>query len=503
MNKQIRIGSIIGYINMVISAVIAIVYIPLLTKGIGSSEYGVYQLIGSLVAYFTTTYTSLNASVLKNYAETLHKNEYEQENVLAISRKIFRIISLLIIAISIPVILFFFHSYSNALTEHELNECLIIYVILICNILIYLNNNIYSAAIQAHQKFIFRKCLDLISQCLQPIAVIAFIKEFPYALTIVLIQMSMNVFVSILNYFYAKYKLKVRIKYHYYDKFLVKQIIFLSISVLGVALADQIFWKVDQLVLGKLYGTRTVSSYSIATQINAMYINIGTVLGGMILPIIVSIIHSGDFHLLEHRFKQLGRYQSYILSFVLFGIILYSDELMKILYKDYENDMYIVLILLAIPYSIDLIQNAGNAILQAKNLYGLRAKIMLTAAVLNIALTIFLSKQYGMIGAATATAITIIITSGFLMNLIYIKYIHIDIVAFAKSVLKIWIKLCPSLIIGIIAKKITIINSPILTFIIHGLIFSIVHIGLLLTIGMQNDDKSVFIKKLKGKIISA
>ena len=67
--------------------------------------------------------------------------------------------------------------------------------------------------------------------------------------------------------------------------------------------------------------------------------------------------------------------------------------------------------------------------------------------------------------------------------------------------LKIWIKLCPSLIIGIIAKKITIINSPILTLIIHGLIFSIVHIGLLLTIGMQNDDKSIFIKKLRGKII--
>lgn len=497
MNKQVKIGSIIGYINMVVSAVVAIIYIPILTKGIGNSEYGVYQLMGSLVAYFTTTYTSLNASVLKNYAETLHKEEIEQQNVLAISRIIFRIISIIIILISIPVGFAFSFLYSSSLTNHELQEASVMFAMLIANILIYLNNNVYSAAIQAHERFVFRKCLDLISQCLQPLIVIACIRKLPYAATIVFIQICMNIAVSLSNYLYAKHRLKIIIKYHHRDNYLIKKILSLSISVLGVAFADQIFWKVDQLILGKLYGTEVVASYSISTQINSMYINIGTVVGGMILPAIISIVHNGDVVLLEKRFKQLGRFQSYILSFVLFGMLLYADELMKLLYKDYNGAMFSVLILLSIPYTIDLIQNAGNAILQAKNMYSFRAKIMLSAAFINIGLTIVLSHKLGMIGAALATAITIIITSGILMNLVYSRCVNIRVSDFWKDIIPIWMKLCPVLLLGRIIKTIDVFDNQILTFVVHCILYIIVFLSLLMTFGIEINDKRIFIGKLR------
>lgn len=482
---------------MVVSAVVAIIYIPILTKGIGSSEYGVYQLMGSLVAYFTTTYTSLNASVLKNYAEALNEKDTEQQNILAISRIIFRLISIIILVISVPVGFIFFRLYSGSLTNHELQEALVIFILLIANILIYLNNNVYSAAIQAHERFVFRKCIDLASQCLQPFMVIAFIKKFPYAITIVFIQICMNIAVSVSNYFYAKCRLNIKIKYYHYDDDLIKRILSLSISVLGVALADQIFWKVDQLILGKLYGTEVVASYSISTQINSMYINIGTVVGGMILPSIISIVHNGDVDLLRRCFKQLGRFQSYILSFVLFGMILYADELMKLLYKDYTDAMLSVLILLSIPYTIDLIQNAGNAILQAKNMYSYRAKIMLSAAFINIGLTIILSYKFGMNGAALATAITIIITSGVLMNLVYSRYADISVLDFWRNIIPIWMKLCPALLLGRMIKTIDVFDIQILSFIVHCMLYTVVFLGLLLIFGMEKNDKQIFIGKLR------
>lgn len=496
MNKQIKIGAVIGYINMAVSAVIAIIYIPLLTEGIGNSEYGIYQLMGSLVAYFTTTYTSLNASILKNYVESLKKNESDQQNMLAISRKIFRQISLIVIVVSIPVGAVFYKIYASSLTEHELKESILIFGILILNILIYLNNNIYSAAIQAREKFIFRKCVDLMAQCLHPIAVILFVKAYPYALTMVVIQVCINMIVSISNYWYAKYRLNIVIQYHYQDLSLIKNVVSLSLAVLGVAFADQIFWKVDQLILGKLYGTEIVTPYSIPTQINAMYINLGTIIGGMILPSIVTIVRNGNRQELDKKFLQLGKVQSYILSSVLFGMILYSDELMKMLYRKYSPEMFFVLVLLAVPYTIDLIQNSGNAILQARNLYHLRAKTMLSAAILNVVLTVLMSIQNGMIGAAAATAITIIVTSGVGMNIIYKKFIKLDIKKFWMNIVLVWLKQLPSLIIGFFIKKIET-TDLFFTFIVHCLLYMATYIFFLITIGIHSEDKAMLVKKIR------
>lgn len=496
MNRQIKMGAIIGYVNMIVSAIVSMIYIPTLTKGIGNSEYGIYQLMGSLISYFTTAYTSLNASVLKNYTESLQSSTEERENTLAISRKIFRIISLVICIIAVPVLLLFRTVYRNSLTIHELKESGLVFIVMILNILVFLNNNVYSAAVQAHERFVFRKSIDLISQCFQPFAVILLIKKYPYALTIVIVQLCLNCVVSLSNYIYAKKTLGISIRFYRANHLLVKNIVSMTIAVLGVAFADQIFWKVDQLILGKFYGTTTITQYSISSQINAMYINVGTIIGGMILPSIVGILKKNDPEKLDESFIKYGRYQSYILSVVLTGIILFSDELLGILYSDFTLDMYAVLLLLAVPYTIDLVQNSGNAILQAKNLYGFRAKVLLSAAIINIGMTITLSAKYGMCGAALATAVTITITSGILMNIVYKVKANLNIGHFWKEVVPIWIKTIPMLLLGAAVKKIAF-NNAYATFFIHILLYLILYIILFLTFIISKKD-SGFMQRLKG-----
>ena len=51
MNEK-RIGAILGFVYTGLQSVISILYIPLLLTGIGKSEYGIYQIAGSVIAYF-------------------------------------------------------------------------------------------------------------------------------------------------------------------------------------------------------------------------------------------------------------------------------------------------------------------------------------------------------------------------------------------------------------------------------------------------------------------
>ena len=64
MNER-KIGIVISYINVILHSVVGFIYVPLLLYYIGKSEYGLYQLIGSFIAYFSIMDFGLTAAVVR------------------------------------------------------------------------------------------------------------------------------------------------------------------------------------------------------------------------------------------------------------------------------------------------------------------------------------------------------------------------------------------------------------------------------------------------------
>ena len=104
-----------------------------------------------------------------------------------------------------------------------------------------------------------------------------------------------------------------------------------------------------------------------------------------------------------------------------------------------------------VPFTIDIAQNTGNVILQALDKYYFRARLYLVAAVVNIGITCVLAVQFGCIGAAVATGVTLFITSGIVMNWYYARKIGLDIGLFWRECLKFTIAPVALCAIGAIA----------------------------------------------------
>lgn len=500
-NNEKKIAVILSIINTIVSAIVSIIYIPLLLSSIGKNEYGLYQLIGSIIAYFSTMYSSINASVMKYYTEYLIKEDYKKmENTLAISKRIFIFISIIIVIIAIPISYAFKSSFSANLTDNEIKESMFMFKIMILNILVYLNSSIYSASILAHEKFIFRKILDLSVTILQPISVLCLIKEYPSASTIVIIQLLLNIISLFICMYYSKNRLKVKVKYHYKDINLVKGIFSLSSSVLLISIADQIFWKTDQIILGNMYGTGIVAEYAIGSQFNSLFISTGVVITSVIVPMITRINQSKNSSIeLSHNFSKIGRYQAYLVLLMLTGVILFGKEFIMIIAGPDFLSAYKVALLLMVPYSIDLIQSSGNVILLVKNKNWYKAVILFTASIVNIGLTYVLAKKYGMYGAALATTISIIASSWIMMNIIYYRVIKLDITMFWKSILPIIIFSLICVGIGYMIKNINFTNIYI-QFIVHGFLYVIVYTLIMFFFVMNTDEKRILyesIDKLK------
>ena len=170
---QRKLGGILGYLYTILHSVISIIYIPLLLNGIGDGEYGLYQIMGSVIAYFSIMESPLSSSVLRYYSYYKECGDQENmENTLAIGRRIFRVLSLILAMAIIPCICIVKLCYSDALSVHELTEAYYMIVVMVINSIVSANSYIYIASINANEKFVFLKLTNIALTLIQPISVI-------------------------------------------------------------------------------------------------------------------------------------------------------------------------------------------------------------------------------------------------------------------------------------------------------------------------------------------
>lgn len=432
-----RFGIILSYISILFHFIINLILVKLLINILGDSEYGLYQLIGSLISYFAIMDFGLSSTVVRFYSESIARGDIkEQENVLAIAKRIYAIITVIAVfcgVILLPNLGIFFKS----LIPSELAEAKIIFIILIINIIIALNGNIYNSILNTYEKFSISKLASIAVDFSQVIILLILLKIFPSAITVVLIQTLLNIIVVIYKKFYCDFILKISIKYHYFNQILIKKIIKFSFNVFVVSLIDQVFWKTDQMILGYFRTTVEIALYSVGSTIYLNFMPLSTSIQAVFLPQFCREIAINPHKNFTKEFIEIGLIQCLVLSLFLFGFILVGKDFIVLwVGENYLPAYYIVLIILP-PFFVDLIQNTGLAILQAKNIYNLKLLSYSIAVILNVILTILLCPIYGAFGCAIGSSISMIVCNVFLMNYIYKERLKINISLYWKNILKI------------------------------------------------------------------
>ena len=194
---------------------------------------------------------------------------------------------------------------------------------------------------------------------------------------------------------------------------------------------------------------RAVAVYSIASLIYMNYMALSTAISGVYLPHITEMVaQRKPMKELSALFIQIGRWQYYLLALVATGFMIFGRQFIQLWAGTGFEESYWITILIILPFTIDLIQNIGLAILQAMNRYDFRAKIYFLTGVLNLVLAIPLGMKYGGIGCAVATGFSMLMGNGVVMNYFYKKYIGLDIPQFWKQIGRISLSVGLCLVVG-------------------------------------------------------
>lgn len=424
-----KAGVLVSYAYMAAQILVQLVYVPLLLSCIGQAEYGLYQLVGSIMSYVISINGVLASGVGRYYCMyKTEDNETMAENTLAIAKRMYWVLSGISLVVVLVLIFLIRLIYANSFSSVQLDECSYMLIVLGINTVVTMNNTINIAAITAEEEFVFLKGSQLVTLLAQPVIVLVLTQYFPSALTVSFVVLGMNIICASAQRLFAQNCLGVSYAYHGWDKKLARELLGFSVAIILVTLADQIFWKTDQLIVGFFYGANAVAIYSVGSQVYTAYMAVGTSISSVFLPRVSELYHKNkDLSSISSLFARVGRVSFIVCALILGGFLVIGPDFVVKWAGERYSSAYLIAAIVMVPFTIDLIQNLGLVILQVANKYMFRGYMYLAIALLNVMLTIVLVQSIGLVGAAVSTALAMILGNCILMNWYYARRVGLDI----------------------------------------------------------------------------
>lgn len=496
MNEK-KLGIALSYLNLLVHTAIVFFYVPLLLHYIGKSEYGLYQLIGSLIAYFGIMDFGLTSAIVRFYAGyRALKDQLHMENLLAVSLRLYGVVAGIILIAGGCCYLFLDEIFGDSMTGQELLSAKRLFLLLLFNVTMTLTTMLFRAVINAEEKFLFLEGTELLQLVLQPVLVILILQEYPYAFSVALVQTVLNAGLILARIYYCFTHLHISIRFHGWDWDLLRDFRKLAISIFAVGLIDQVFFRTNQVILGIIDGTGAVAVYSIAALIYMNYMSLSTAISGVYLPHVTAmIVRKASRMEISALFIQIGRAQYFLLLLVLTGFIIFGQQFIQLWAGKDFLPAYWMTLLIIVPFTVDLIQNIGLSVLQALNQYDFRAKVYLGMGSINLVLAIPLGMHWGGIGCAFATGLCMFLGNGLIMNWYYSRIVGLDIAGFWKQIGKITFVGLLCLCIGFILNS-WLASDSLLLFGGKIFVYVLVYAGCMWKLVMNADEKGLVYKVL-------
>lgn len=495
--NQLKAGVVLNYVVIFLNTIVGLLYTPYMLRMMGQSEYGLYSLVASVIAYLTVLDLGFGNAIVRYTAKfRAEKKTEEQYEMFGMFFLLYLVIGIIAFGIGLGLYFNVDTLFGNTMTAVELDRARIMMLLLVANLAFTFPMSIWGSIIQAYEDFVFQKSLNIFRIILNT-AVMICLLHFGYkAVAMVVVQTIFNVLTLVVNFIYCRRKLNIHIYFrfkHFHWGFL-KEVAIYSFWIFLNAIMDRVYWSTGQFVLGAMVGTAAVAVFAIAIQLEGMYMQFSTAISSVFLPKVTAMVATNRSRKeISDLFIRTGRIQYIVLAYILSGFIIFGRQFIELWAGAGYSDAYIISLLFFIPLTVPLIQNLGITILQARNEMKFRSVLYIIIALVSLAMQIVLTRFFGGIGCAMGVSGALVVGQILIMNVYYRRRQDLDIKTFWKEISK--MSIIP--IILIFSSMLVIRHFFALDswgkLILGIAAFSLVYIPLFFRFSMTDDERNLFI----------
>lgn len=498
-NSQIKSGAIISYAGIIISTVASLLYTPWMKNQIGDANYGLYTLVGSLVAIFMMDFglsTSVTRFISKYRAEN---NEMQINNVMGYVFKLYIAIDVVISIVLLIVYLLIDYIYVG-LSISERDTLKKIFLIFATYSVLAFPFTPLSGVLNAYEKFVWLKICELFQKLFAIfLTVIALLTDHGVVALVLMNAVSGIATILIKLWIIGKGKM-IRPNFWIRDKVLLRELFGFSIWVTVLALAQRLIFNIAPSILGVTSTSIEIARFAPASQLEGYFFTFAYAINGLFMPMVARLDYNMDNCGIENIMIKVGKYQICVLGLLFAGICTVGTEFIELWMGSEYRISGICTVLLIAPSIFLYPQQIANTLLSIRNKVKYQAMSALIIGAINVGLSFVLTPQLGALGSSISICVAFLVNL-VLLNIVYHKVLHLKLKQFYKVV---YIRYVPPILLAIIITQFIlryITYSGWLWLLVKIVVCTTVYLMLLLMIGFNKEEKaqisSVIRKRLK------
>lgn len=503
--SQIKAGAILNYVIIGLNTLVGLLYTPFMLRCLGQNDYGLYSLVASVIAYLTILDFGFGNAIIRYTAKFRSEGkQQEQWKMFGMFLIVYSIIGLLAFCGGLGLYFNVDSLFDRTMDAKDLATAQTMMLLLTINLAFTFPLSIFGSIISAYENFVFQRIVNIIRILLSTAVMVALLAVGFKAIALVVVQTAFNLLTLVINYIYAKYRLRISIVFGKINTLFIKEITLYSFWIFLGAIIERIYWGTGQFILGTYVGTAAVAIYSVGILFQQMYMSFSYAISSVLLPKMTAMVAQGKSNSqISDVFIRTGRLQSFVLQFILSGFIVFG---MPFIYywagADYNDSYYVALIFMLALY-VPSIQSTAILILQARNNMRFRTILYLVISIISVVLQIIFSNCFGTIGCAIAVAVALVLGQGLIINIYYNTCQHLDVIAFWKNIITMSIPTVTITIISAYASS-NIKYDSMISVLLGIVVYSVIYLSISTRFSLKKSERELLllpIFKLRKKIL--
>lgn len=423
-NNKLKKAILISYGVIIFNIVAGLFYTPWMISKIGKSDFGLYVLVTTFLAYFVVDYgmwQSINILISKYRSEG---NQKKIEETIGVASKIYLFFDVILCIILFLTYFFIDYIFSNLSTE-DLTKFKDIFLLAAFFSVLNFPFNFLKGLMFAYEFIVQNRYFELGTKICLIISTIT-VLTFGGGLYWLVIVYAITPFLKNILIVYFLYKQGIRMDVKFWSKESAKSILGISLWLFLFVISELFINNISPTILTIRSSLVQVSIFALGLTLYGYVYQISNAVSGFFLPKITRMQHEKQQKEIDDYAIKIRRFQLIIVGFVTFGILVSGSQFIDAwVGKEFEDSFYVASIMI-IPGLVIYSQQIEQSKLYAENKVFLHAWMMSITAISSVIMSLLLTPLYGAIGAAISISSSSLIFMGFGMSIIYYKTMNFD-----------------------------------------------------------------------------
>ena len=400
---------VMGWTATVVGAAIALILTPLVVATLDKELYGIFAFLNSLIIYSNLLYLGLGASFMREFSEAVGRDDTDtQARLLAVALSVYTGIGLVCVVGALAASPFIPLMFATPLTPASAHAASTTMALLGGRLLFAFPGSAFTALIAAHGRWDLVTGVSLIGGVVRTVAIVwALTLPRPLIGLAVVVVAEAMLMLPVFAWTCRLVAPHVKARFAMPTRAELRSLYGFGFQAFFVQIALLVIAYTDTALIGMMLGPAAVTLYVLPLQLVEYSRVLVTGITQSLLPEISALKARGNFAQLKVVYLRAARTCAALSVFINVHLVLLGPAFLVLwVGPSFTEQAFHILLFLGIAATLAAVSTQVLIpFYQALDLLKILVGILLTEAVLNIALSLWLATTLGVWGVALATAL--------------------------------------------------------------------------------------------------